>query len=100
MLRNLLFVAALTVLVVALAARLSGNHEATPFAIWGGFIAAAVQMERWRYRARHSAQEGDWQKTDERFIDPETGQAIQVFYNPRTGERRYERAPEGPGGTA
>jgi hypothetical protein len=100
MLRRLLFIAALTVFVIALAARLAGHHDATPFALWGGLIAAAVQIERWRYRARSSQQGGEWQKTDERFIDPETGQAMQVFYNPRTGERRYERSADGTGGAA
>jgi hypothetical protein len=100
MLRKLLFFAALAVFVVALAARLAGHHEATGFAFWGACIAAAVQIERWRYKARNSGQGGEWQKTDERFVDPETGQTMQVFYNPRTGERRYERAADGTGGSA
>ena len=93
MLRIGLFVVALLVCVIGLGARLAGHHDATPFALWGGFIAAAVWVERWRYRSQSTLDTGDWQKTDERFIDPESGQPVQVFYNPRTGERRYGEAP-------
>ena len=93
MLRTLLLVVALAVGVIGLGARLAGHHGAAPFAIWGCIIAAAVLLERWRYRSRDAAPDGDWQKTQERFIDPETGQPMQVFYNPRTGERRYQPDP-------
>ena len=92
MLRTGLFVVALVVCVIGLGALLAGQAQATPLAIWGGAIAAAVWVERWRYRTREAPQGGDWQTTEERFIDPETGQPMQVFYNPRTGERRYGRA--------
>jgi hypothetical protein len=34
-----------------------------------------------------------WQRTSERFIDDETGQLLEVWIDPLTGERRYE--PEG-----
>ena len=44
---------------------------------------------------RAAAPEEGWQQTDERFIDPESGQPVQVFYNPRTGERRYVAANSG-----
>jgi len=88
MLRNLLLVFALAVGLIGLGARLAGHKDAAPFAIWGCFIAAAVLIERHRYKARETGDSG-WQATDERFIDPESGQPVQVFYNPRTGERRY-----------
>jgi len=94
MLRTVLFVVALTAGVVGLGLRLSGHHGATPLAIWGCMIAAAVLIERWRYRSRSAAEGGDWRKTEERFVDPESGQAMQVFFNPSTGERRYERATD------
>jgi hypothetical protein len=32
---------------------------------------------------------GGWVKTAERFIDPDTGQPVDVFYNPTSGERQY-----------
>jgi hypothetical protein len=93
MLRSLLLIAALVVCVIGGGAYLAGHRDAAPFAIWGGVIAAAVLLERWRYRSRDAAPDGDWHKTEERFIDPESGQAVQVFYNPGTGERRYGEAP-------
>ena len=99
-LRTGVFAVALAVFIVAVVAWLAGNHDAAPFALWGGVIAVAVWVERWRYRARDAAADGSWQPTDERFIDPESGQAMRVFYNPRTGERRYDRAAEGPPGAA
>jgi hypothetical protein len=30
-----------------------------------------------------------WVKTAERFIDPDTGQPVDLFYNPASGERQY-----------
>jgi hypothetical protein len=30
-----------------------------------------------------------WVKTEERFIDPDTGKTVDVFYDPRSGERQY-----------
>lgn len=93
MLRKLLFVVALAMGLIGAGARLAGYRDAAPFAIWGCFIAAAVLAERWRYRSRNAAESGDWQKTEERFVDPESGQTVQVLYNPRTGERRYEPDP-------
>lgn len=95
MLRKLLLIVALAVGAVGLGARLAGHRDAAPFAIWGCVIAAAVLVERWRYKARHAEAGDSWQKTDERFIDPESGRAMQVFYNPRGGERRYEPADGG-----
>ncbi len=30
-----------------------------------------------------------WRPTDEKFVDPETGGLVTVWYDPATGERRY-----------
>ena len=30
-----------------------------------------------------------WVATKERFVDPESGKLVTVFYQPATGERRY-----------
>jgi hypothetical protein len=35
------------------------------------------------------ASNGRWQRTDEQFIDPTTGDPVEVMFDPRTGERRY-----------
>jgi hypothetical protein len=38
---------------------------------------------------------GDFRLTDERFRDPATGEMLEVWYSPRTGERAYVRARSG-----
>jgi hypothetical protein len=43
-------------------------------------------------RERPSA---NWRMTNERFIDPSTGEAVVVYVDDTTGERRYVRAADG-----
>ena len=31
----------------------------------------------------------NWRATDERFVDPETGRLVTVWFNAQSGERRY-----------
>ena len=71
---------------------------ATPAAIWGGLLLAAILAERWRYRQAAPQVPGEgWVGTEERFIDPETGKTLRVWYDPRTGARRYVEAAPGAG---
>jgi hypothetical protein len=37
----------------------------------------------------------DWTFTGERFVDPKSGELLEVWQQPRTGERAYVRAPSG-----
>jgi hypothetical protein len=61
-----------------------------PLAVWGAILAGGVLVERWRYQLLAEDRPGrDWQATPERFVDPETGRLVTVFFNPATGERRY-----------
>jgi hypothetical protein len=39
----------------------------------------------------------DWTLTGERFRDPQSGELLEVWYCPRTGERAYVRGPTGQG---
>ncbi len=39
----------------------------------------------------------DWNFTGERFVDPQSGELVEVWYRPRTGERAYVRARSGQG---
>ena len=51
---------------------------------------ATILIERWRYKPLAQRPPGpDWQRTDERFVDPASGEPVTVFYQPATGERRY-----------
>lgn len=88
MLRNAILVIALLVAAAGAIGLLTGHAEATPIAVWGSVVAVAVLFERWRYR-KPPATGGNWQPTGEQFIDPESGAAMEVLYDPGTGERRY-----------
>jgi len=57
--------------------------------IGGGVLLLGVLFERWRYSNRNASDDGDWQRTGERFVDPESGKNIEVLYDPKSGERRY-----------
>jgi hypothetical protein len=79
----LIAAAALASLGCALSAVL---HLALP----GSILLLALLVERWRYKPLSSARPGaGWVPTDERFVDPESGRLVTVFYKPSTGERRY-----------
>ena len=55
----------------------------------GAIVLIATLFERWRYRRIEQASNGRWQRTDEQFIDPSTGDPVEVMFDPSTGERRY-----------
>jgi hypothetical protein len=58
----------------------------------GVIVIAALLFERGRYRPTVT-QSGNWQDTEERFVDPSTGRLMQVRYNPQTGARDYVAIP-------
>ncbi len=58
-------------------------------AINGILIAGGILFERSGYRSQVNRMQGKWQHTGERFNDPTTGQVVEVYYNPQTGERDY-----------
>ena len=55
----------------------------------GAIVLIGTLFERSRYRRIEEPSNGRWQRTDEKFLDPSTGQAVEVMFDPRTGERRY-----------
>ena len=57
---------------------------------FGALLFVGLVFERWRYKPLSDARLGPgWIATDERFVDPETGKLVTVYYHPATGERRY-----------
>lgn len=59
-------------------------------AVPGVLLLIALCIERWRYKPLSTRAPGaGWVATDERFVDPQTGRLVTVFYQPATGERRY-----------
>jgi hypothetical protein len=57
--------------------------------ITGVIILIGTLFERWRYRRIEERPNGQWQRTSEQFLDPSTGDPVEVMFDPRTGERRY-----------
>ena len=89
MLRAVLFAIGLLLLIAALAATLAG-YPAVPLAASGAILTLALLLERYVYKPIRSGLPGPgWEQTAERFIDPKSGQSVTVYFNPRTGERRY-----------
>ena len=61
--------------------------------LWAAILLVGLLIERWRYKPLAGRPPGpDWQRTDERFVDPETGKLVTVYFHPSTGERRYVSA--------
>jgi hypothetical protein len=60
---------------------------------WALVLFIGVVFERRRYKRILDAPPGaDWTATGERFIDPTSGVATQVYFNAQTGGRVYVKA--------
>lgn len=97
MLRWTVFALGCLVLVLALAAAIGGSGpEWIQLAVLGAVLVAAVLFERWRYsRPARGRPDPQWQATGERFIDPETGKRMAVYFDPETGRRLYVEDDQG-----
>ena len=73
----------------------------TPFLIWcaatGLPLLAWLLLRNGGYKRRPlDAPPGpDWMQTQERFIDPWSGETLEVWFHPQSGERIYVRARRG-----
>jgi hypothetical protein len=89
MLRSALFAIGIGLFVVASAAAFAGLRT-IPLAVFGAILTLALLFERHVYKPiRPDAPGPGWEETAERFIDPRTGKSVTVYFNPRSGERRY-----------
>jgi hypothetical protein len=93
MLRNGLIAFAILLMLWGMLRAMLGNPAAMVVSLWGLILFSAVLLERWRYKKTARAPKAEWQNTDERFVDPETGVLTQVMYDPRSGERIYRPIP-------
>jgi len=69
--------------------------------LWGPLAVSVIVLvglafERWRYRPLDTAPPQGFEPTGERFRDPGTGREVIVYVEPRTGRRRYVKAPPTP----
>ena len=65
---------------------------AWPFLLCAGILAAAVFFERTLARGGGAPRGPGWAPTAERFRDTESGAMVTVWFNAKTGERRYVEA--------
>ena len=57
--------------------------------VFGILIMVTAALEPIYGRAGARPLERSWQSTDERFVDPDTGKLVTVWFDPQSGERRY-----------
>ena len=91
-LRAALFAAGGLLLLGSAALAISGCSLAVVLrpAVPGMVLLIALCIEHWRYQPLSTRAPGaGWVTTGERFVDPESGRLVTVFYKPATGERRY-----------
>ena len=62
--------------------------------VLGVVVSVTAFLEPTYGRGTHRPLGGGWRPTDERFVDPESGKLVTVWFDPATGERRYvDEAP-------
>ncbi len=62
---------------------------------FSAIMVLAILFERRGYKRIVDGAPGpDWQKTGERFRDPNTDMPVEVYFRPETGERIYTRRPK------
>lgn len=85
--RGLALVAGAILAICGVALWLSGGG---PFLLIASAVILATAVLEPIYGKANGAPKGaGWRPTDERFIDPETGELVTVWYDPATGDRRY-----------
>ena len=96
-LRNVIIALCGLFVVAALVQLVYGWFGWLPVGIEAAVVLALVIFERSRYQPKVDRSSGEWRATGERFEDPTTGEKMEVFANPKTGERDY-RPIEGTAG--
>ncbi len=91
MLRRVLVVLGVAGLLAAFVCLLAKAYAAAfNLFIVGVVLTLGILFERWRYARSVNRNQGHWQATGERFMDPTSGKLVEVYYNPETGERDYQ----------
>ena len=92
MLRKSLMILGLA-LVLAGAFGWFGGWSSGFMAIPGGILLLALLGERYVYKpVQTDAPGAGWERTEEMFTDPTTGQTLTVWFDPSTGKRVYVAA--------
>jgi hypothetical protein len=90
MLRKMLLGIGVLLLLLAAGLGALAGWRMIPAAVAGAVLVLAVLFERYIYKPIQTDAPGaGWDKTGEKFGDPRTGRNVTVWFNARTGERRY-----------
>jgi hypothetical protein len=95
MLRKVLLTLGGLLLLAAEVCAAAGFYSILPQLLIGGVIlTAGIAWERWQYKKPKVLLRPNphWQATGERFVDPGSGALLEVYYDPRNGERHYVTA--------
>jgi hypothetical protein len=87
--RALLTVGVLSLLAGEVALRVGAGDVARWMFVQGAVLILGILLERWRYTPPASTDDTKWLPTGERFLDPSTDKLMEVYFNPKTGERYY-----------
>ncbi|HET9628639.1 MAG TPA: hypothetical protein VFP14_04065 [Novosphingobium sp.] len=90
----MLRIALLVLSGLAFAAALAGlwpeGRDSWAPAVVTGIVFLGIALENFRYkRLQRDIPGAGWEATGERFIDPESGETVAVYFDPASGERRY-----------
>jgi hypothetical protein len=95
MLRSAALLITAVLLALSLMGAMAGWHT-LPFAVAPFILLLGLLCERYIYKPIRADPPGPgWDRTAEKFADPRSGQTVVVYYNARTGERRYVAEPGG-----
>jgi hypothetical protein len=91
-LRNaLIAVAVLSLACAAIALAVQALPAALMLGVWGIILLIGTLYERVRYKPVLETKPRNAIRTEERFVDEETGKPVTVYIDPATGERSYVR---------
>lgn len=76
-------------IVFAIGEAMTGWGSILLIAAQAAIVLALIVFERSRYRPKVDSASGLWKPTGERFQDPTSGETVEVYENPQTGERDY-----------
>jgi hypothetical protein len=88
-LRNAIIVVCGLIVATAVEQAFVGQGSWLLFGIEGAVLLVLIVFERSRYRPKLGSASSEFRPTGERFEDPTSRQTLEVYENPRTGERDY-----------
>ncbi|MGC8535657.1 MAG: hypothetical protein ACP5QR_09005 [Rhizomicrobium sp.] len=90
MLRAVLIGLGIVAVLAGIGLMATGHWTGISMLVAGALLLIGTLYERVHYKKPVTRAPGPgWQRTSERFIDDDTGKAITVWIEPKTGERVY-----------